>query len=249
VTPTNVPPVIQLNLVQDQGQPWPGGNNLRFTCSFKVVSGSADNDAILTFHSDLAGGDANLDLVQGMVDVGVGAPGDPLRNFYWKEVNLPPTALTTGFFTLPTGGTAITRQVFAAVEPGAVGLTISSQILLKSAAYGIQVSATVNTYILGGTPSPTPTPLPVHANQVVAYPQPANQNICFGYIAPETGAVDIEIYNAAFQVVAHVKDYAPVANTYTQSCVPISKLVPGVYLYKSKVGNHQFPQDKFGVWR
>lgn len=258
-----MPPKINVSLANTGGQPWPNatpGNFdfIQFDISFNVIQGSTPSDLILLFNSDITDTGSNenqgLNAVQGMTsETGLGGPGNPLANYYWRQLPTNISSIETGTFTLASGTSPLTRQVFASVASLAVGQTITSQVILSSASYGLQVSATVNTYIfasaLAASPTLTPTPPPASLGHIVAYPQPANQTICFGYNSPNAGPVKIVIYNAAYQVVAEVSDNDSTPRSYTASCVTINKLVSGVYFYKTNVGGFEFPMGNFGVLR
>ena len=71
----------------------------------------------------------------------------------------------------------------------------------------------------------------------------------YAYIdnAEEAHRIFVE-QGAALQVVAHIKDTASGGKMET-SCVPITKLAPGVFVYKAKVGDFEFPLSEFGVAR
>src|SRR5262249_40353471 len=151
----------------------------------------------LTFYSDLQFGGTELDAVQGMTPIGLAGPGNPLANFYWKQVSINPAqGIATGLFGLAPGY-SVTRQVYVYVvdtlpsSPNQLNTTITSQAVLSSASYGIAITATVDTFIYSApyyTPTPTWTPTPiVGMGQVAAYPQPASDTVCFAYVAPQGG--------------------------------------------------------------
>lgn len=161
-----------------------------------------------------------------------------------------PSGIVEAPFTLSSGGSN-SRDVYANVQGFEVNTSITSLVNISSAQYGLSVSATVSTFILAG--SPTVTPLPTSTpiammGQIVAWPQPAKDTICFSYDSPNSGAVSIDIYNAAFQLVSHVSDSAK-GNQTERSCGSITKLAPGVYFYKATVGGFSFHTSEFGVVR
>jgi hypothetical protein len=253
--------MLAISMVRDQGQPWPSGgySNLGYTITFRSLSGCAcalAPDLVLTFNSDTNYGNTELDSIAAMSLIGLAGPGNPLANFYWKQLSVfPGPGIATGPFGLAPGY-QVSRQVYAEVEGLHVDQTITSQAVLSSASFGIALTATVSTYIYGAQPPPTPIPTPAPPTptpiaglgQIAAYPQPAADSICFAYFAPGPGALDIEIYNAALQRVAHVTDQAR-GGQMEQACVGIAKLAPGAYYYRAKVGGFQFPPRQFGVLR
>ena len=64
----------------------------------------------------------------------------------------------------------------------------------------------------------------------------------------EGGRLSIKIYNIAVQLVAEIDDSAA-GGVYESSCVDISGIAPGVYLYKASAGNYSFPMGQFGIAR
>jgi uncharacterized repeat protein (TIGR01451 family) len=256
VTPVPIPPHLFLTLTQNQGQPWVGGQDLGFGISFGSLTGCAcapATDLLLTFYGDVTSPDQNeLDVVQGMSQQGLGGPGDPTKNFYWRyPYPNSPSIIVTGLFGLAPGSPAIPRQVYAHVQAIAVNQPITSQVVLSSAAWGLALTATVSTYISSLPPTPTPIPsataTPVaQLGKVVAYPQPAHDTVCIAYYAPGPGPLQIEVFNAAFKRVAVITDTAQGGHMET-ACVPIGKLATGVYFYRAKVGDFSFPVSQFGV--
>jgi uncharacterized repeat protein (TIGR01451 family) len=260
-TPALGPPQLAVSIVRDDGLSWPtyGQNNLHFTVSFQSLSCACQTatDLILTIQSDLEHGNAELDMVQGLYDFdpyALGGPGDPLSPRYWKQVNaFMSSGLTRGRYSLsPTA--ALKTSVFARVQPDFVNETVTSKIVLSSALYGLAISATVQTYLSAGppptlTPTQTPAATPIAAlGKIAAYPQPAVDTVCFGYTPPSGGELKIFIYNAAFQLVAQVTENVQ-AGRFQQSCVGIGPLAPGIYVYKAKLGDFNFPTSQFGVLR
>jgi hypothetical protein len=256
------PPQLSLSMVRDQGEPWYTGgdisaDNLGFSISFTAQTGCAcatAQDLVLTFHSDINHGDQGLDVVQAMNLVGLGSITDPQKNFYWKASLFTSDGISTGTFSVSPGN-SVQRQVFAAVvnNPLYNNLTITSEVVLSSATYGIAITSTVSTFVYAlqppNTPVPSPTATPIAGvGQVAAYPQPAHDHVCLAYFAPGPGDLRIEIFNAAFQRVAVVTDHASGGHMET-ACVPISQLTTGVYFYKAKVGSFSFPTSQFGVTR
>jgi hypothetical protein len=99
------------------------------------------------------------------------------------------------------------------------------------------------------TPTLTPTPI-VEEGKIAAYPPPARDQVCFDYIAPagSGNALQIEVFNLAFQLVARVKDTALAGGLQT-TCVDFGGLAPGLYVAKAKQGSYSFPAIKFGIVR
>ncbi len=262
-TPTMAlsPPILSVSMVRDQGQPWPSGGlqNLGFSITFKTLPCPTcfqATDLVLTFHSDRNYGNTELDAVAAMSKIGLAGPGNPMANFYWKQLNIgPATGLATGLFG-PAPGFEVSRQVFAEVMSHHCGETITTMAVLSSAAHAVAVSATVDTFIHCQQPSPTPIPTPAPPTptpvaglgQIVAYPQPARDSLCFAYHAPGAGALEIEVFDAALRRVARVSDQA-LGGGLEKACVDVSRLAPGSYIYRAKVGGFAFPAQQFGVLR
>jgi uncharacterized repeat protein (TIGR01451 family) len=261
-TPTTTialgPPILSISMAINQGDPWPtlnGSQNLGFLINFSSKGGCLCNvapDLILTFNSDTGhSGLANsleLDAFQAMSVIGCAGPGNPLANFYWKQLNGSSEALLgTGTFSL-LPGQSVSKEVYAFVESNYLNTSITSQAVLSSATYGISVSATVSTLIYAAQPpTPTNTPTPIAGlGHTVAYPQPAKDNLCIAYYAPQGGPLTIEVYNMAFRRVAVIRDSSQ-GGQLENTCVDISKLASGLYLYKAKVGDYAFPTARFGV--
>jgi uncharacterized repeat protein (TIGR01451 family) len=258
------PPQFALSLVLDQGVPWPtgGANDLQFTTNFQALSCACQSatDLVLTINCDSDPlGNPKLDMIDGENESlqdssAVGSPADPLSRLYWKQVNsFSNSGLTRGRYSLsPTA--AGKASIFAQVQAAYAGQTVTSRVVLSSASFGIALTATVSTYLLAGPPA-TATPTQVQSpiatpvagmGQIVAFPQPATDTVCFGYTPPSSGKLEILIYNAAFQVVAKVTDDA-VSGQFKQSCVSVGPMVSGVYLYKASAGGFNFPLSQFGV--
>jgi uncharacterized repeat protein (TIGR01451 family) len=259
-TPTPVlgPPNLAISMVQDQGSPWPsqGFLNLGYTISFKSLSGCAcalAPDLVLTFYSDQDYGCTELDSIQAMSGIGLAGPGNPLANFYWKQMSINPAAgIATGSFVLAPGY-KVTRQVYSQVQPYHTDQLITAAAVLSSATYGLAVTATVSTYIYSvpptATPPPSPTPTPVaEQGRTVAYPQPVSDTLCLAYFAPLGGPLVVEVYNLALHRVARITDQAQ-GGKMESVCVPATQLAPGAYLYRAKVGDYAFPPGRFAVMR
>jgi uncharacterized repeat protein (TIGR01451 family) len=258
-------PNLVFTLARDPVNPgltWPtqGFNNIGFIMTFKSLSGCAcaiAPDLYLTFEGDTSHlTNPEIDPVEGMLPIGLAPYHSVLTNYYWTQLSpISNNNIETGAFGLAPGYT-LSREIFAQVNNTYLNQTITSAAFLSSASYGIGLTATVSTYIYAV--QPTPTPIPVQAQptatpiaglgQIVAYPQPASSTICFTYEAPTAGKIDIDVYNAAFQLVAHFRDDAP-GGTLGQTCVPVSRLSTGVYIYKASVAGFNFPTSEFGVAR
>jgi hypothetical protein len=167
--------------------------------------------------------------------------------WHWKGL-----ASSSGFeysvFNLTPG---LTRTAYVYALPYyAAGQTVTAQVSLRSATWPQTAVAQAQTYILSGIPTQTPnvpTPTPVVAQgKIVTYPQPAKDKMCFAYYAPAAGAVEIVVYNAAFQVVARVKDTA-VGGAMETSCIDVTGFANGVYYYKAKAGDFSFGLQNFGI--
>jgi hypothetical protein len=257
------PPHLTLSLVRNLGEPWPtnGLNNLGFTITFASLSGCACatvSDLVLTFNSDTNYGNTELDMVQGMKNVGLAPSADLLQVYYWKQVNsvYPSAGIQTGKFSLVPGDYPVSRQLYAYVQSYDLNQLITSQAILSSDSLGYSLTVTADTYIYGLPPTPTPIPSPTATpvaglGQVVAYPQPARDTVCFNSHPPSPGPLEIDVYNAAFERVARVTDPAPTpkGDGTLLTCVPIGQLPTGVYFYRTKVGAFSFPLSQFGVAR
>lgn len=253
------PPQLYVSIVELQpASNWP--TSPPQDPSYQITFGSAAcptcatvNDVILTYKSDLNYGGGELDSFTGMGPSGTGdlaPPGAGLNAYYWEQLGFAKsTGMESGLFTLAPGNSN-SRQVSARVQGLAVNTTITSEILLTEATYNISVSATVSTYIYAAQPpTPTITPTPIaQTGHTVAYPQPAKDTLCIAYFSPQGGPLSIDIYNLAFQRVAHITDSSQGGKLET-ACVGISTLAPGVYVYRTTVGGYVFPLARFGVMR
>jgi sugar lactone lactonase YvrE len=92
---------------------------------------------------------------------------------------------------------------------------------------------------------PTPTPLVSGSGKVAAFPSPTNGRICFSYTAPQSGKVEVDIYNVAMQLVAKINDDVSAGTALT--CGDVSGLANGVYLYKLTCPGGSFAPNKFKV--
>ncbi len=251
---TPAPLNVLVSLVRDQGQAWLGGSDFRFTVNITNTAAVNLTDTVITFLSDVGHDNQFLDVVEPNLLLG---PLDAMSPVAWRlftggidaGVDMGPLGIAAGGFL------GSPRRIFAKVV-GGQGTTLTSKVMVSSAYYGLAVSATVQTYIEFGPPAtPTPavvpsnTPTPIAAEgKIVAYPQPAKDNLCFDYHAPKAGSLKITVYNAAFHLVAEVKDEA-LGGLLESSCVDISGMAPGVYFYQAKVGDYAFPLGQFGIAR
>jgi sugar lactone lactonase YvrE len=95
--------------------------------------------------------------------------------------------------------------------------------------------------------SPTPTPVVSGSGKVAAYPSPTKDRICFSYIAPQSGKIEIDVYNTAMQLVAKIEDN--VSSGAALTCTDVSGLASGAYLYRVSGAGGSFAPNKFKVAR
>jgi uncharacterized repeat protein (TIGR01451 family) len=241
------------------GNTWPGNGFLTYSITFSnnsCASCATPSDLVLTFNSDTqhpgTGADNELNAdAQTCLSydecTGPEGPGNPNN---WTPTNNSNAILTMGEFSLAPGAPAINRTAYAIVESNALNQTITSQAVLSSNLWFTSVTTTVNIYISAVQPvtlPPTPTPI-AFEGYTAAYPQPAGDHLCIAYFAPQGGPLTIEIYNLAFKRVAVITDQSQGGHMET-ACVGISRLAPGLYFYRAKVGDFTFPLDRFGVLR
>jgi hypothetical protein len=209
---------------------------------------------VLTYYSDLNYSGQELNSFVGMGQLtGAGdlaPPNSGLNAYYWEENSSnAASGMSSGTFNLAPGGSN-SRQVAVRVESVDLNTTITSEVLLTEATYNISISATVNTFVYAAEPpTPTVTPTPVaNEGQTVAFPQPAKDHLCIAYFAPQGGPLTIDVYNLAFQRVARITDES-LGGKLETTCVGVSQLAPGVYVYRTTVGGYAFPLARFGVMR
>jgi hypothetical protein len=247
-----------------QGNNWPSSGYLTYTITFSSLACgncATAQDLVVTFNSDTqysgigANNELNADNETCNLTTCKG-PEEPTNDVQWSEVNNSDSILITGPFTIAPS-TTFQRSAYAFVESNHLNVTITSEAVISSAAYGVSAtSLPLNIYIYAVQPSPTPfptatvpPPTPVaFEGYTAAYPQPAGDHLCIAYFAPHGGPLSIEVYNLAFKRVALITDQAQGGMLET-ACVGISQLAPGVYLYRTKVGDYSFPLNKFGVMR
>ena len=93
---------------------------------------------------------------------------------------------------------------------------------------------------------PTPTPVSPGLGKAVAYPSPADTQVCFSYFSPVAGHVSIEVYNMAFQLAARFE--ADAAGPGAQlSCGDTSKLSTGAYIWRLSLPGGTSQTGKFKV--
>jgi hypothetical protein len=245
---------LKLSLVRDQGQAWVGGTDLRFSINITHTAGAAVNDIVLRFQSDLANQNQFLDFLEPNTLLG---PGDPMSPVAWRLAAVGiDQGLDMGLLSVAAGSfLASPRRVFVKVM-GGQGTTLTSEVLLSSATFGLALSATVQTYIDFG-PQDTPTPFvapggtatPVAGEgRIMAYPQPAGDELCFAFHSPQAGQLSLRIFNAALQLAGEIDEQA-VGGRMEERCYDIRGLAAGVYLYQAKVGSFSFPPGQFGIAR
>lgn len=177
--------------------------------------------------------------------------------WYWHDDNHPQAQWVRIYKNNVLGGDSRSAQLVYRVLPSAAGLTLTSRIQLLVNSVPINLSAAVDVVVplytptsnITDTPTITPTPI-AKIGEIVAYPQPAKDKICFDYIAPAGNGGDFQmyVYNLAFQLVATVKDQGSSGGLQT-TCVNIDGLAPGLYVYRARQGDFKFPPGRFGVLR
>ena len=120
------------------------------------------------------------------------------------------------------------------------GIAVDQQGNLSIADFGNHVVRQVS-YAQAAQPTPVAAP----AGGSLAYPDPANDAICFSYVAPQSGAVTIQVYNTAFQLVATFKDNVLAGQALT--CSTVRNFAPGVYIYRVQAPGASFAPNKFKV--
>jgi hypothetical protein len=243
-----------VSLVRDQGQAWLGGNDLRFSVNITQTAGVAINDLVLRFFSDIAEQNQFLDVVEPNTLLG---PSDAMSPAAWRLVTGGiDGGVDMGTLALAPGASlASPRRIFTKVM-GGEGTTLTSQVVVSSAALGLAVTTSAQTYIAFGPPdTPTPasigpgSPTPIaEQGRITAYPQPAAGQLCFSYYAPGPGPLILQIYNVAFQLVGELKEEAQ-GGQVESTCSDVSGLAPGVYYYRAQVGGYRFPAGQFGIAR
>ncbi len=93
--------------------------------------------------------------------------------------------------------------------------------------------------------TPTPTPISSGPGKPVAYPSPADKQICFSYFSPSAGKVVIEVYNMAMQLAARFEDSAGIGAQTT--CADVSNITTGAYLYRMVQADGSATTGKFKV--
>ena len=226
---------------------------MRYTFSVTNTAGSAVDDLTLTFDSDLNSGNTAMEIGNSPNFTGIEGPAS------WGPVSFVDRSqgVVMGAMTLATGQAMSfpIRRILAQVLGQAIGTTISARAVLHSASYGITLSRSVDSFILGEAPPPafqpaaTATPL-AGEGQMLCYPQPAHDRLCFAYQARagKGGRLSIKIYNIAAQLVAEIQDSSSGGSLET-SCADISGIAPGVYFYRATLAGFSFPTGEFGIVR
>jgi hypothetical protein len=90
--------------------------------------------------------------------------------------------------------------------------------------------------------------VPLASGDIIAYPQPAVDQICFTADAAAPGTLVIQVYNMAKQ---HVATYTEsvVAQGQPEFCEALGSLASGGYFYRASLGGTHFPTHKFWVAR
>ena len=227
------------------------------------AAGSADAEVML--YTILENNGVFLSIVKNVgVDPGMGLNDvEILDTFLWRdalpgkstieEYNNP---LDRGVFTVVGGAAPIYVTISAIPQDLVANQTPIANYVSLSDTSGVHPSLQI-THEIVVTPEPSATPIIIPSNtptpiaeegQIVTYPQPASNQVCFGYHAPagNAGPVEILVYNLGFQIVAKITDSA-VSGTFETACADITDLAPGVYFYKTKVGAYEFKTSRFGV--
>jgi hypothetical protein len=261
-SPTPVPgPTLSLSMVLDTD---PAsiyvGQDVSFTVSVLNAVGAANaRDLVLKAMRDLGSNNAKVSEVQNQTaSTWPGSlSGAPQGTWVWSDPSNQPASDWYDYYPNTSAGSGHTIPLWYHVLPAAAGSTLTSQIVVQVNGQPYGLSTTVNVVVplytptanITNTPTITPTPA-AGMGQIVAYPQPAVNNLCFEYQAPSgnDGKFDLFIYNVAFQLVGEVKDQA-VSGIVQKSCVDISRMAPGVYFYRASLGAYSFPPGRFGVAR
>lgn len=251
VTPALGPPQPAFTLHLDRGDLWFGGNELRYTFSVTNTAGSPVDDLTLVFDSDLNSGNIGMSVGNSPNFTGVKGPAS------WGPVSFvdPSKGVIMGPMLVNSGASLSfpVRRIFSQVLGPAIDTTITARAVLSSAGFGFAITRTVSSYIRAMAPSPTPQPsitsTPIaFMGQMACYPQPARDQLCFGYQAPAGGELRIRIYNIAMQLVAELKDSSQ-GGFLERSCADVSGIAPGVYFYRATAGGYAFPLGQFGIAR
>jgi hypothetical protein len=175
--------------------------------------------------------------------------------WYLQTFDDPASQWVQVFPSLAAAAPPASAVVNYSILPSAAGQTLTTEVQLFVDNVSTSISAFANVVVplvtptsnITNTPTITPTPI-ANTGQIVAYPQPASSQICFDYVAPagNDGNFQMYVYNLAFQLVARIQDQG-VSGVVRTTCVNISGLAPGVYVYQAQQGNFQFPPGRFGV--
>jgi uncharacterized repeat protein (TIGR01451 family) len=185
----------------------------------------------------------------------------------WRAMSSLSWPLDRGYYTL-AGGQSITG-IPVTIRSGSKGLSLTSRVEIAGVNLaGTSVPTAVSQavfYVVTYEPSPTPQPTPIYAatsttvpsasptpivteGKIVAYPQPATDILCLAFQSPKDGKMVITLYNAAFRPAGRIEAYV-LGGRVDKVCNSIQGLAPGVYMYKAKVDDYEFPMGKFGVAR
>lgn len=97
------------------------------------------------------------------------------------------------------------------------------------------------------TPTSSPTATPTPAGEVIVFPSPAKGNARWFYYAVQKAArIRIEVYNAAGERCAVIKDRADAAGHH-RTPWDITTLAPGIYLYRLSAEAEYKRRDDFGL--
>ena len=226
---------------------------MRYTFSVTSTALVTLNDLTLTFYSDINSGNIGMDISNSPNFTGIEGPAS------WGPVSFVDPAKGAIMGAMSCGsGQALSfpiRRIFSHVLGQAVNTTISARAVLQCPSYAIAITMTVDSFIMAQAPLPTQQPSLTATpfaglGQMVCYPQPARDQLCFGYqVASGGGAqLDIKIYNIAFQLAAELKGNSK-GGQLESNCVNVSGMAPGVYFYKATVGSFSFPMGQFGISR
>jgi hypothetical protein len=96
-------------------------------------------------------------------------------------------------------------------------------------------------------PLPTATPV-AREGELVAFPQPAADQVCFNLAASAGDEVTLELYNTAYQAVARFRGVCG-SDGQAKICESVKPLAPGVYLVRCRAGTRSFGTKKLWVGR
>ncbi len=261
LTPTPLVPVLSLahSLASDPNLVFVG-RSISFTVQFSnaIGAGQALGVELYTMR-DLATN--NLGVSEDPAHPVLGSSGSGVTEWFWvNDDDKPASEWRRGpYANVPASGAVFQAPYYMKVQPAAAGRTLVSRMRLYLNGVPSGVSSFASVYVPLYTPTalvtntPTPTVTPITSEgQVTAYPQPASDRLCLDYWAPASagpGVFQARVYNAAFQLIAEVRDPAAVPGRGQSTCFDVLGWAPGVYVIDARQGQFHYPLRSIGVAR